>query len=180
MRGTVDLPSWRLDLTALFTLTDHPQAPPVGVHLTGPVDRPARELLTADMQTYLIAKIAKSTIGRVILPKLRKGAKAEPGSIEDTLLRGIFGDPDDDAPASLPSPPAESSAPALAPQRGGGEAPAGEQNASTLAPQQSDSTARRALEPAPAPEPASTPERAKDDPLSPQDILKGVLDILGN
>jgi uncharacterized protein involved in outer membrane biogenesis len=180
VRGTVDLPSWRLDLTALFTLTDHPQAPPVGVHLTGPVDRPARELLTADMQTYLIAKIAKSTIGRVILPKLRKGAKAEPGSIEDTLLRGIFGDPDDDAPASLPSPPAESSAPALAPQRGGGEAPAGEQNASTLAPQQSDSTARRALEPAPAPEPASTPERAKDDPLSPQDILKGVLDILGN
>ena len=44
-------------------------------------------LLTKDMQTYLISKIAKSTVQKLALPKLRKGAKAEPGTIEDTLLR---------------------------------------------------------------------------------------------
>ena len=193
VRGTVDLPSWRLDLTSLFTLTDHPKAPPLGVRLTGPIDSPARELLTKDMQTYLISKIAKSTVQKLVLPKLRKGAKAEPGTIEDTLLRTIFGDPDEDTPAINQPPQSGVSAPSLAPQQGGTQAPplAG-QESSTLAPQQDDSGFERPPEPAlapqpapqparaPAPEPAPAPERAQDDPLSPQDILKGVLDILGD
>ena len=190
VRGTADLPSWRLDLTSTFTLTDHPKAPPVGVRLTGPIDNPARELLIAEMQNFLIGKIAKTTVQKLVLPKLRKGAKAEPGSIEDTLLRGIFGDPDEDTPStSQPPPPAENFAPDLAPQQGGSEAPplAG-QESSTLAPQQGGDTLESAPEPAlapqpvpaPAPAPAPVPKRAEDDPLSPQDILRGVLDVLGN
>ena len=182
VRGTADLPSWRLDLTSTFSLTDHPKAPPVGVRLTGPIDNPARELLTEEMQAYLVGKIAKTTVKKLVLPKLRKGAKAEPGTIEDTLLRGIFGDPDEAAPdTSQPAPVDDGSEPALAPQQGGGsEAPLAGQDSSTLAPQQGEDTTRRALEPAPAPAPAPAPERAADDPLSPQDILKGVLDVLGN
>lgn len=180
VRGSADLPSWRLDLTSTFNLTDHPKAPPVGVRLTGPIDNPARELLVADMQTFLMGKIAKSTVKKFVLPKLRKGAKAEPGTLEDTLLRGIFGNPDEDAPAARqPAPQGDGAEPALAPQQGGGaEPPLAGQDSSTLAPQQGDGTTGRALEPAPAPAPA--PERAADDPLSPQDILKGVLDVLGN
>ena len=215
VRGTADLPSWRLDLTALFDLTEHPKAPLLGVRMTGAIDNPARELLISDMQAYLIERIAKTAVGKLIVPKLRKGAKAEPGSIEDTLLRGIFGDPDDDAPqrstddrqpdsidelllreilgGSLEStpppahPPAGQSEPALAPQRGGSEqtglapqrddaGPAG------LAPQQGESRTERtpALAPAPAPAPEPIPERAADDPLSPQDILQGVFDILND
>jgi hypothetical protein len=67
----------------------------------------------------------------------------------------------------------------LAPQRDGAE-PAG------LAPQQGESAAARtpapqpAPAPRPAPEPEPIPERADDDPLSPQDILKGVFDILND
>ncbi|MEE8171421.1 MAG: AsmA-like C-terminal region-containing protein, partial [Alphaproteobacteria bacterium] len=219
VRGTADLPSWRLDLTALFDLTDHPKAPPIGVRMTGAIDNPARELLISDMQAYLMERVFKTAIGKFVLPKLRKGAKAEPGSIEDTLLRGIFGDPDDGAPerstddaqpppaedsqpASIEDillrgvlgdilegapnsarPPAEQSEPALAPQRGGSEStgpapqidgaePAG------LAPQQGERRAERAPAPDPAPAPERAPERADNDPLSPQDILRGVFDIL--
>ncbi len=180
IRGTADLPSWKLDLTAVFDLTDHPKAPPVGVRLTGAIDNPARELLISKMQAYLISRIAKTSIGKLVVPKLRKGAKAEPGSIEDTLLRGIFGDPDDDAPASA-QPPTEQSAPALAPQTGGSEATglAPQKNGAEpagLAPQQGESHTERA----PAPAPAPAPERAKDDPLSPEDILQGVFDIIGD
>ena len=178
VRGTADLPSWRLDLTALFHLTDHPKAPPVGVRMTGAIDSPARELLTADMQAH----IAKTAIGNVVLPKLREGAKAEPGSIEDTLQRGIFGDPDDGAPSQSTTPPPVESEPALAPQQGGtgttGLAPqqGDDGGSSELAPQQGERAPERAPAPAPVLEPI--PERAESDPLSPQDILKGVLDTL--
>ena len=184
IRGTADLPSWQLDLTALFDLTDHPKAPPVGVRMTGAIDNPARELLISEMQAYLIKHIAKTSIGKLIVPKLRKGAKAEPGSIEDTLLRGIFGDPDDDAPATT-QPPAELSAPALAPQTGSSEttglAPQKDSSEQVgLAPQQGESRTERAPAPAPSPEPAPAPQRAKDDPLSPADILQEVFDIIGD
>lgn len=221
IRGTADLPSWRLDLTALFDLTDHPKAPPVGVRMTGAIDNPARELLISEMQTYLIKRIAKTSIGKLVVPRLRKGAKAEPDSIEDTLLRGVFGDPEDDAPGqptdgsqSPPAndeqpnfiedlilkgvlgdslegapttapPPAEQSEPALAPQRGDSEttglAPqADDAEPVSLAPQQGESQTERAPTPALAPAPEPIPERAADDPLSPQDILKGVFDILND
>jgi len=180
IRGTADLPSWKLDLTALFDLTEHPKAPPVGVRLTGAIDNPARELLISEMQAYLIKRIAKTSIGKLIVPKLRKGAKAEPGSIEDTLLRGIFGDPDDDEPATT-QPPTGQSAPALAPQTGGSESTglAPQKNAAEptgLAPQQGESPIVRA----PAPAPAPVPDRAVGDPLSPSDILQGVFDIIGD
>ena len=221
IRGTADLPSWRLDLTALFDLTDHPKAPPVGVRLTGAIDNPARELLISEMQAYLIERMATTAVGKLIVPKLRKGAKAEPGSIEDALLRGIFGDPEDDtpqrstdgsqsppaddsepdsieelllkgllgdsfddAPTAAPQPP-EQSEPALARQRGDtdstGLAPQKDSaEPAALAPQQGESRVERAPAPAPAPAPEPIPERAADDPLSPQDILQSVFDILSD
>ena len=94
--GTADLPAWQLDLTALFRLTEHADAPPVGIRFEGPIDRPERRLLIADMQAHLVKLGLLSLAGAPGMPKitLRKGAKAEPGTEMDTLLRNVLGDPD--------------------------------------------------------------------------------------
>jgi len=180
IHGTADLPSWELDLTALFGLTDHPKAPPVGVRLTGAIDNPARELLISQMQAYLINRIAKTSTRKLTVPKLRKGAKAEPGSIEDTLLREVFGNPDDDEPATT-QPPTVQPAPTHAPQTSSSETTGltPQKNAAEpaeLALQQGE----RHTEHEPAPEPASALQRAENDPLSPAEILEKVYDIIGN
>ena len=52
--GTADVPAWQLDLTALFRLTEHADAPPVGIRFEGPIDRPERRYLIADMQAHLV------------------------------------------------------------------------------------------------------------------------------
>ena len=95
--GTADLPAWQLDLTALFRLAEHADAPPVGVHLEGPIDRPERRHLIEEMQAHLVKVGLLSLAGSDEMPKitLRKGAKAEPGTEVDTLLRNVLGDPDE-------------------------------------------------------------------------------------
>ena len=94
--GTADLPAWQLDLKALFRLSEHPDAPPVGMLFEGPIDRPARRYVIADMQAHLVKLGLLSLAGAPNMPKitLRKGAKAEPGTEMDTLLRDVLGDPD--------------------------------------------------------------------------------------
>ena len=94
--GTADVPAWQLDLTALFRLTGHADAPPVGIRLEGPINRPERRYLIADMQAHLVKLGLLSLAGVPDMPKitLRKGAKAEPGTEMDTLLRNVLGDPD--------------------------------------------------------------------------------------
>ena len=97
INGTADLPAWQLDLTALFRLEEHAEAPPVGVHLGGPIDRPERRYLIEEMQAHLVKLGLLSLAGSTDAPKitLRKGAKAEPGTEMDTLLRNVLGDPDE-------------------------------------------------------------------------------------
>ncbi|MFP6689538.1 MAG: hypothetical protein VCD31_09500, partial [Alphaproteobacteria bacterium] len=109
---------------------------------------------------------------------------SEPDSIEELLLKGLLGDSHDDAPTAAPQ-PTEQSESALSPQRGDtdstGLAPQKvSAEPAALAPQQGESRVERAPAPAPAPAPEPIPERAADDPLSPQDILQGVLDILSD
>ena len=110
--GTADLPAWQLDLTTLFRLSEHADAPPVGVRFEGPIDRPERRYVIADMQAHLIKRGLLSLAGAPDMPKitLRKGAKAEPGTEMDTLLRSVLGDPDkaeDAKPAEEPEEPDE-------------------------------------------------------------------------
>ena len=107
INGTADLPAWQLDLTALFRLAEHAGAPPVGVRLEGSIDRPERRYLIEEMQAHLINLGFLSLAGSDEVPKitLRKGAKAEPGTEIDTLLRNVLGDPDeaeDAGPAEAP------------------------------------------------------------------------------
>ena len=94
--GSADLPAWQVDLTVLFRLVEHPDAPPVGMRLEGSIDRPARHYLIKDMQTHLVRLGLLSLARTSNLPKItiRKGAKAEPGTEMDTLLRDVLGDPD--------------------------------------------------------------------------------------
>ena len=106
--GTADLPAWQLDLTALFRLAEHGDAPPVGVRLVGPIDRPERHHLIEDMQAHLVTLGLLSLAGSPDMPKitLRKGAKAEPGTEIDTLLRNVLGDPDEAEDAASAEEPA--------------------------------------------------------------------------
>ena len=107
--GTADLPAWQLDLTALFRLAEHADAPPVGVRLEGPIDRPERRYLIEEMQAHLVKLGFLSLAGSNDVPKitLRKGAKAEPGTEIDTLLRNVLGDPDEAEDAEPTEGPAE-------------------------------------------------------------------------
>ena len=97
INGTANLPAWQLDLTALFRLTDHADAPAVGIRFEGPIDRPERRYMIEDMQAHLVKLGLLSLAGARAMPKitLRKGAKAEPGTEMDRLLRNVLGDPDE-------------------------------------------------------------------------------------
>ena len=53
VRGAVDLAAWQVDLAALFRLAGHAEAPPAGLTLAGPPDRPARGYAIEALQAYL-------------------------------------------------------------------------------------------------------------------------------
>ena len=110
--GTADLPAWQLDVTAQFRLTEHADAPPVGIRFEGPIDAPERRYVIEDMKAHLVRLGLLSLAGAPDMPKitLRKGAKAEPGTEMDKLLRNVLGDPDeaeDATPAQEPEKPEE-------------------------------------------------------------------------
>jgi uncharacterized protein involved in outer membrane biogenesis len=161
--GTADLPAWLLDLTAMFRLVDHPEAPPLGVRVTGAINDPQRDYVIDGMRAYLVERGLLTAARKAGLPKikLRDGASAEPGTVADTLLRELLGDPDearqqrgDDQPAATDEPP--------------------------LAPQYGDSVADRPPVQAPlepAPEPAQE-RRGQTDDL--EGLVKDVLRGLGD
>ena len=108
IEGSADLPAWQLDLSASFRLSEHPDAPPVGVRLEGPIDRPERHYRIEEMQAHLVRLGLLSLARTPEFPTItiRKGAKAEPGTEMDTLLRDVFGDPEeaeDTRPAEEPA-----------------------------------------------------------------------------
>ncbi|MDA0261344.1 MAG: AsmA family protein [Proteobacteria bacterium] len=45
-QAKIDLPRWNLDLTSRFRLTEHANAPTIGLDLRGPIDAPRREVRT--------------------------------------------------------------------------------------------------------------------------------------
>lgn len=80
--GIVDLPNWSMDVTAMFRLSDHPDAPPLGVQLFGSIDAPERDVKTALMEEYLLSRGLGSAL-RNALPDEKLGAAST--LIEDLL-----------------------------------------------------------------------------------------------
>ena len=159
--GTADLPTWQLDIAALFRLTEHPDAPPVGIRFAGPIDAPERRYVIEDMQAHLVKLGLLSLAGAPDMPKitLRKGAKAEPGTEMDKLLRNVLGDPDEAeevAPAQELAEPEE--------RAGDGEPPS--------AAEAGDEDEAASAAPSPRDEPADGPDNAEGlmAPLDPRAV----------
>lgn len=70
----IDLPAWRLDADAEFRLADLPQAPPIGVQLSGPIDHPQRRFRTERLQAHFL----EQGIGGVMRGLLKDGAPPLP------------------------------------------------------------------------------------------------------
>lgn len=81
--AVVDLPPRQMDVNMQARLTDHPNAPPVGMRLVGPFDNPRRILDIDEMQRHVVRQVGART-----LKELDKS-----GTVEklDNLLNGGSG-----------------------------------------------------------------------------------------
>ncbi|MEQ8813568.1 MAG: AsmA family protein [Thalassobaculum sp.] len=96
--AVVDLPPQQMDVKTSFRLSEHPNAPPVGVRLVGPLDNPRRIFEIEEMQAYVIQRLVE----RGVLRQFDKN-----GKVQD-LLNGIQGGGQAPAPAAPDAPsPAE-------------------------------------------------------------------------
>ena len=92
-RGLIDLPSWHMDLRTQARLVEHPDAPPVGLDLIGPLDAPRREFRTEELEGYVAARVGR-TILREILPRSRQQDDESNGGLQPlnprNIIRGIL------------------------------------------------------------------------------------------
>ena len=79
----VDLPDWQIALESELRLTDHPQAPPLGLSVQGPLDAPQRDVKSKRLERYLTQRVG-GTLLQKILPKKARGI--------GSLLLGETGD----------------------------------------------------------------------------------------
>lgn len=64
VKGRVHLPAWKMDLRTVLRLTEHRGAPDMGVHLYGPLDQPRRDLKTAKLERWLLARLGRELLGK--------------------------------------------------------------------------------------------------------------------
>lgn len=57
--AVVELPPRQMDVRSKFWLSEHPNSPPVGVRLTGPLDNPRRIFEIEEMQAYVIQRLVE-------------------------------------------------------------------------------------------------------------------------
>ncbi|MEQ8395385.1 AsmA family protein [Thalassobaculum sp.] len=99
--AVVNLPPQQMEVNAAFRLSEHPNAPPVGVRLVGPLDNPRRILQIEELQAYVL----KRMVERGVLKQLDKD-----GKVQD-LLKGLGGGGSTPAPAPAPAPDSGAGAP---------------------------------------------------------------------
>jgi uncharacterized protein involved in outer membrane biogenesis len=92
----MDLVNWTMDTSALFQLSDHPKAPPVGIDLRGPIDGPRRDLKTRKLESYLTKRLGAAVLKNLVGKKSKASDPA--------------GDP------AAPSQAVEGSAPVVSPK----------------------------------------------------------------
>ncbi|WP_193173428.1 AsmA family protein [Nisaea nitritireducens] len=73
-RGTavVNLPPQEMDVRTQFWLSEHPNSPPIGLRLTGPLDNPRQILDANKLQAYVLQRV----IERGILRQFNKGTSS--------------------------------------------------------------------------------------------------------
>jgi len=83
--AVVDLPPRQMDVNAELRLTEHPNSPPIGIRLFGPLDNPRQIFKTEQMQAYVLQRLVE----RGVLRELEKngGSAGKAGEV----LRGILG-----------------------------------------------------------------------------------------
>jgi uncharacterized protein involved in outer membrane biogenesis len=64
LKGAINLPTWQMDLRAVMRLTEHRNAPDMGAHLYGPLDRPRHNLKTAKLERWLLARLGRELLGK--------------------------------------------------------------------------------------------------------------------
>lgn len=101
--AVVELPPRQLDVRSKFRLAEHPNAPPVGVRLTGPLDNPRKIFEIEEMQAYVIQRLVE----RGALRQFDKNGKVQ------ELLKGLSGGGGQTKPDAAPTPPVQ---PGTAPQ----------------------------------------------------------------
>lgn len=62
----VDLGAWNMNLDGNMALSDHPDAPPIGVSILGALDDPAINYNTKKLETYIGAKIASNLLQNMV------------------------------------------------------------------------------------------------------------------
>lgn len=77
-RGTavINLPPQEMDVRTRFWLSEHPNSPPIGLRLTGPLDNPRQILDANKLQAYVLQRV----IERGILRQFNKGTSSDSSS----------------------------------------------------------------------------------------------------
>lgn len=96
--GTIDLPNWQMDLVSRMRLTEHPNAPPVGVDLKGPIDQPVRDVKTRELERWMAERVGTGVMRRLLRDRGAEPAPTQPQaptqpapvSPAERLLRGIL------------------------------------------------------------------------------------------
>jgi uncharacterized protein involved in outer membrane biogenesis len=104
-KAVIDLPRQTIDASGEFRLTEHPKAPPVGLKLAGPLDRPQRSYELDALQGFVLQRVGE-TLLRKVLPAPSTAAPAtgqsQPGQTQpgqpqpgqairpEDVLRGII------------------------------------------------------------------------------------------
>ena len=93
--AVIDLPRQTIDASGEFRLTEHPKAPPVGLKLVGPLDRPQRSYELDALQGFVLQRIGDTLLRRVLpAPSSTPAApgQSQPGQTirPEDILRGII------------------------------------------------------------------------------------------
>lgn len=55
--AVIDLPAYQLDANSKFTLSDHTDAPAIGISFKGPLDNPVRNIRTRELEAFFTKKL---------------------------------------------------------------------------------------------------------------------------
>ena len=96
-QGTLvaDLPRWHVDADGRFRLAGHPDAPPFGMQLKGPLDSPSRIFKVNELQAWLVGRGVGTVIDRYMkkpgqAPTTEPPAEEQKAPSSDEFIRGIF------------------------------------------------------------------------------------------